>query len=332
MQKQGSSGCCLWSAVLAGLLASVICCCSACLVLVFLSGNGNSSFDVTFSPTPTPINTCAGLLENIHQTPNRDQGIRVNRRYILDVYQVNGDQISGPETELVPENLVPLQNNLAAQKLIWDYFVYIIPAEQRLPLTEYRIFSDGSGKINGYYEISWKWQGETESQTWALEVDLADYQDLKSMNAVLVHEVGHMLTLNLDQLEIRTEPDQCQAYADETQCSRENSYLNQFFKQFWAGDTYTEWKEITAQTDPEIVKNGLDAFYQSHAQDFVRDYAATAPKEDLAESWTYFVMTPQPAGETIAEQKILFFYQFPRFVELRSQIRSRICQYYHMPE
>lgn len=331
MQEQRSSGCCLWSSILVGLFSLLVCACSCCLLVLILSSKKDGTVDVNFFATPTPINTCAGLLENIHQTPSGNKNIQVDQRYILDVYQVNGDQISGPENKSVPENLVPLQNDLAAQHLIWDYFVYIIPTVERQPLTEYRIFSDGTGKTNGYYEIKWEWQGEQESQTWALEIDLADYQDLKSINDALIHEFGHMLTLNIAQIDIRTKPEACQSYADDN-CSFQDSYLNQFFNQFWAGSTYDEWKAIPSQTDKEAVKNGLSDFYKAHPQDFVREYAATAPKEDLADTWAYFVMTPAPAGATIAEKKMLFFYNFPEFVALRTQIRSKICQYYHIPE
>jgi hypothetical protein len=249
---------------------------------------------------------------------------------MLDVYQVKGDQISGPQKESIPENLLPLQNDLESQKLIWNYFAAIIPPEQRVPLTEYRIFTDGTGNTNGYNEIKWIWKDESE--TWALEIDLADYQDLKSVNDPLVHEFGHMLTLNIRQADIKTKPADCQAYADSDQCSFKDSYLNRFFDQFWNGKVYDEWKAITSQGDEKAVKSGLTAFYKAHPQDFVREYAATDPKEDLADSWTYFVMTPKPAGETVAGQKILFFYNFPELVDLRSQIRSRICKYFNMPE
>jgi hypothetical protein len=326
MKKQGSSSCCLWSTLI-GLFT--IC---GCVVLgsgLFLFAN---EVNRIANATPTPITTCEGLLENIHKTYGANKNIQVDKRYILNVYSVKGDQISEPQKESVPENLLPLQNDLESHQLIWDYFVFIIPLEQRVPLTEYRIFSDGSGNTSGYNEIQWTWRGEDESETWALEVDLADYQDLKSANNVLVHEFGHMLTLNLRQADVRTEPAKCRFYADENQCSFEESYLNRFFSQFWKGELYEEWKAVASHADQEAVKRGLTSFYQAHQQEFVREYAATAPKEDVADSWTYFVMTPRPTGETVAEQKILFFYDFPELVDLRSQIRSRICGYYHMPE
>jgi len=327
MPKTGSSGCCLGVAILSGMVIFLACCLAGGLFLWLSNTPGNS-----FLAEPTAINTCASLLESIHEAPSGNRNIPTGQRYLLDVYQVNGDQISEPEKKKVPESLIPLQDDLAAQQLIWEYFTYIIPTEERVPLTEYRIFTDGSGDTNGYFEIQWKWQGSKESQTWALEMDLADYQDLKSVNNALIHEFGHMQTLNIAQMDIRTQPADCPFYADENQCSTENSYLNQFFSRFWAGNTYAEWQEIASQTDKAAVKSGLSAFFQAHPQDFVREYAATAPKEDLADSWTYFVMTSQPAGETIAEQKILFFYNYPEFIDLRSKIRTRICQYYHQPE
>ncbi len=326
MRKPGSFNCCLGMAVLGLVITCVFVLAGG--LLLFLG----SEINRIANATPTPITTCAGLLENIHKTPSANKNIQVDQRYILGVYRVSGEQISGPQKESVPENLVGFQEDLETHALIWNYFVAIIPAEQRLPLTEYRLFSDGSGDTTGYTEIRWTWRGEAESETWALEVDLADYQGLKSVNHVLVHEFGHMLTLNIQQADIRTEPAKCQFYADQEQCSFETSYLNRFFDQFWAGAQYEEWQTITSQADRAAVKSGLSAFYRAHEQDFVREYAATAPREDVAESWTYFVMTPKPAGTTVAEQKILFFYAFPELTDLRTQIRSRICQYYNLPD
>lgn len=53
------------------------------------------------------------------------------------------------------------------------------------------------------------------------------------------------------------------------------------------------------------------------------DYAATNPGEDIAESWTAFILQPKPTGSTIADQKTLFFYDYPELVRLRGQITSR---------
>lgn len=51
----------------------------------------------------------------------------------------------------------------------------------------------------------------------------------------------------------------------------------------------------------------------------------TNPEEDMAESWAFFVLGPEPAGDAIAEEKVLFFFHYSELVELREQILSNLC-------
>ncbi len=57
------------------------------------------------------------------------------------------------------------------------------------------------------------------------------------------------------------------------------------------------------------------------------EYAATNPVEDIAESWTEFVMRPKPIGTTIADQKEQFFYEYPELVKIRREILQGVCKY-----
>jgi hypothetical protein len=57
----------------------------------------------------------------------------------------------------------------------------------------------------------------------------------------------------------------------------------------------------------------------------VSDYSVTHPAEDIAESFAFFVLSPQPAGESIAEQKIRFFYEYPELIDLRAEILQNLC-------
>jgi hypothetical protein len=59
--------------------------------------------------------------------------------------------------------------------------------------------------------------------------------------------------------------------------------------------------------------------------EFVSSYAVTSPEEDLAESFLYFVLSPESAGERVAEEKMRFFQQFPDLVNLRQQMRTNLC-------
>ena len=69
----------------------------------------------------------------------------------------------------------------------------------------------------------------------------------------------------------------------------------------------------------------IEDFYKTYEDQFVSDYAPTSPMEDIAESWAFFVLSPKPELSSIANEKILFFYEYPELVELRTKILKQIC-------
>ena len=68
--------------------------------------------------------------------------------------------------------------------------------------------------------------------------------------------------------------------------------------------------------------DGLDEFERKYGDRFVTEYAMTDPAEDMAETFMVFVLQDRPGGTGIADQKLLFFWDYPELVELRSEIRA----------
>jgi hypothetical protein len=133
-----------------------------------------------------------------------------------------------------------------------------------------------------------------------------------------------MLTLNDGQ--IGDDTSSCTNYMSMDGCSKSDSYINAFYNAFWA-DIYDEWSSTVSTKDGEVNEDQVSNFYDKYSDQFVTDYAPTGPEEDIAESWTYFVFGPKPAGDTIAEQKILFFYDYPELVQLRQEVLNGLCQH-----
>jgi hypothetical protein len=248
-------------------------------------------------------------------------------------YKVNGDQISNPQYETVDSSLQAYQDDTALHTKIWDYFIALIPAEQRTEVTEFIIYTDGPSNVLAAVE-----QSPNDPARWVLEIDIADSSDFKPLTFTLIHEYGHLLTLNADQVppdeNVFANPDDdaiyeqaadaCPVYFPGEGCSQPDSYINAFYDRFWA-DLFDEWLDIELEQDDDVYYQRLDEFYYKYEDQFVSDYAATNPEEDIAESWTYFVLGPKPAGNSIAEEKILFFYDYPELVNLRTHIRNGIC-------
>jgi hypothetical protein len=125
----------------------------------------------------------------------------------------------------------------------------------------------------------------------------------------LVHELYHTISLSNAQMNY-WDYDTCENYELEEWCLNKKSYLNLFIENYWKENF--EASQNSEEND----------FYLEDETAYVTEYAATNPWEDIAESFTYFILQPKPKGNTTAEEKTLFFYKFKEMVKLRNEIRK----------
>jgi hypothetical protein len=257
--------------------------------------------------------------------------------YYLVVYSVQGNAITDPEFESVPNDLKDEQKDFALQAEAWEIFTDLIPLEDRHMVAQYNVFTDGYSNTLAAVD-----QVKDDPSSWILEIDIADLEDKDSFLFTLIHEYAHLLTLNASQItpdqEIVDDPANlalqeskaaaCPHYFAGTGCSHADSYIHAFYNRFWV-DINDEWVKIDVlqyETDDYApYYDGLYDFYLAHQDQFVDDYAATHPAEDIAESFAYFVFSPKPTGNSIKEQKIAFFYEYPELVGLREHILTKTC-------
>ena len=295
----------------------------------------------TPTPSSTPdscpngncITSCVNKLEAIVHHKTLRQELNSDEEHTLVTYQIDGNQIGHPSKDSVPKSLKVYQDDKRSQAAIWDYFAALIPLDQRSFMAHYVVFTDGKDNI-----LASVAQSSSSPNEWDLSVDIIDTSNPKDLTFTLIHEFGHLLTLNPDQVTpsqaIFDQPESDSVYDKETQacsnyfpgegCSHDNSYINLFVNRFW-DEIYDEWSEIDVIEDEDTYYDSLDSFYEKYDDQFVTDYAPTSPAEDVAESWSYFILKAKPANRTIANQKVLFFYEFPELIELRKQIAQNLC-------
>jgi hypothetical protein len=205
---------------------------------------------------------------------------------------------------------------------------------ERSSLAEYSIVTDGEGNI-----LAAVAQTADDPAQWGLEVDIRDVDDKLNLTYTLIHEYGHLLTLGPEQVTpsqaVFNNPEDdaiyfkevnaCPDYFPGEGCSRPDSYINAFFEAFWS-DIHAEWQEINLIEEQDAYYEALDEFYLKYEDRFVTDYAVTNPEEDIAETFAFFVLSPRPNGDSITEQKILFFYRYTELIRLRDEIVRGVCQ------
>lgn len=280
------------------------------------------------------VDVTGPIIESVNAVSESDGGSEtVLEETPLVTYVVSGDEISDPALETVPSELEDQQLDEATQQQVWEYYAALIPAENRNTIVEYSVFTDGVDNT-----LAMVTQTKTDPAAWSLQVDIADTANYYSLTYTLVHEYGHLLTLGPDQVTpseavfndpenvdvLNEEVAACPDYFPGEGCSNPDSYINAFYNQFWT-EIYEENQEISYEQDPDLNQQMLTEFYDKYQDQFVTEYAATNPEEDITESWAFFVLGDKPTGDSIADQKVLFFYNYPELVELRSAILGNLC-------
>lgn len=229
----------------------------------------------------------------------------------LTLYNIVGDDIEKIKDYNVPSNLKPFQDDVENHQALWDLVIKLFSYSDRRKIKQFEVFH-GGGDLLGY--VAPLDEDDLSAWRFAIAVDIthnvaaAQLQDLLTM--VTIHEYGHVLTLNDDQ--VKVDFSGCPTYHTGEGCSTNDSYINKLFN--------IGWTDIINQHN----ENNPFATYDQYSDRFVSDYAATNPGEDVAETFTYFVVEDsQPSGNSIRDQKIKMMYQESELVRLRDHIRSQ---------
>jgi len=232
----------------------------------------------------------------------------------------------------IKEGTLITNDSLSYSSMAQDYFNTINNTLPKDLIDKYvvslRLFTDGKdGDLGGLNQMN------ESVDSWQFDLDTADV-NIYSKDSIkildythtLIHEYGHLLTLNPSQIELTDDmiQDDNKGYLTSEGYALKDSYLEIFVKQFWDDELLLEWDNIDNKKNENKRVKLLYEFYLSHRDNFVTDYAAESPEEDIAEAWTFFVLSDKPDTNTVKNQKVIFFYQFPELVEDRQKMRLNI--------
>ncbi|MDN5201053.1 hypothetical protein QQ008_06765 [Fulvivirgaceae bacterium BMA10] len=235
------------------------------------------------------------------------------------IYEVNGDQLSVIKEFKVKDRYKFFARE-ATHDEVWKFFVKLIPAEIRPQMKRLLLFADSESGVGAY--VGPVDPDGKNLKEWEMGLNLdAFYQnevlDKPEAGAIIIHEFGHLLTLHEGQINSGVDSATCSNFFTSEGCSRKDSYLTPFFGKFW-NDIHAESLKIESA-------EGEEKFYNKYKDRFLTRYAATNPAEDIAESFTYFVLKNNKAsGNDVASQKLNFFYDFPEALNIREQIREGV--------
>lgn len=226
--------------------------------------------------------------------------------------------------KLLLEENIENKGNIILYEKIYSQVKDIFQAPYITYIDKLEIFTDGSLNTLAYVV-----NDDEKENKWILAVDLIDSLDYKgNFNKdfldTLIHEFMHIVTLNDTQLyeDIKLFGE---TYTIDEGSLKENSYLAKFYNEYWKD--YKDYlnKIERDNLNEEKREELIDNFYSLHKDEFVSDYAATNPVEDIAETFMYFVKEDKPSSlETIRDKKINFMYNEKELISLRYNIRKNL--------
>lgn len=205
------------------------------------------------------------------------------------------------------------QNDVARHQELWSLTKDVVPQSHRNYMNEFMIYN---GEVTG--SAGYVFDTALDLSTWQMGLAINYADDQNELLYTIIHDFGHILTLNNTQLDSAISQGNCNNYFPSEGCARAQAFINKLYNLGWA-DIWSEYQQ--AQGSATAMQN----FYDQHRDRFVTNYAATNPGEDIAEVFATFVtMSNKPDGDTIAERKILLMYDEPELVQLRTYIRSNL--------
>ncbi|WP_417785048.1 hypothetical protein [Tenacibaculum sp.] len=237
----------------------------------------------------------------------------------ITLYKVTGDEISKIQDYKVTGKDLEYQKDVAKHQEIWSLVKKIVPVEQLKKMSEFLIYNgEVTGSAGFVIEI------KRDLSDWKMGIAI-NYAYEGGFNAggelayTIIHEFGHVLTLNNTQLDAAVTQENCKNYFPGEGCAFEKSYINELHSKFW-NDIWGEYQE--AKKD----ESAQQKFYEKYKERYVTQYASTNPGEDIAEVFaTFTTLKEKPEGKTIAEKKILLMYNRDELVNFRNHIRKNLA-------
>ncbi|PIZ95393.1 MAG: hypothetical protein COX80_04565 [Candidatus Magasanikbacteria bacterium CG_4_10_14_0_2_um_filter_33_14] len=263
-------------------------------------------------------NNIVSYLDNLEYTDEEENGTD------LVTYLINTDNTLQQDYLNKTAKYKQEVNNIDEHEFIWNYTSEIFSnIPEKNYIKKFIINTDGPEGNLASMHLS-------DTNTWEIYVDPADVlkngKVFDSMDFIytVVHEFGHLITLNERQVDhgIYYE-DECETSLISEGCPYVTSYYNQFenLSMMTKESDFDNWLDAIDTGDEDEIYY----FYEDHTDNFVTPYAATDQAEDIAESFTNFVLRDKPTSNTtLKDQKVNFFYQFSELVNMRQQLRDNV--------
>lgn len=223
-----------------------------------------------------------------------------------------GSETSG-SVYTVNENLSLMPKPSTSDLRLWQLFSRIVGKDELAKyIQSFEVFDDSNSD-----SAASVWQSQSPGK-WHVNVNAAYIEDKKDLIYTMVHEYGHIISLNSMQIDGNIQGS-CPRLALSEGCAKQTSYINAYYNKFW------RQYGSDAPADEGQNQNEVQKFFDQNRGSFVSEYAANNYTEDWAETWATFVTKAKTNGDQVKDKKVQTMYEYPALVRERDRIRVQIA-------
>ncbi len=234
-------------------------------------------------------------------------------------YRVNGDKLEKVKDYQVTGAELAFQKDVQKHQEIWNLVLKVVPPEYRSRMSDFVIYYGEKAGSAGYVGQT---TGDLSKWQMGIAIDYAyangKFDSDGELTHTVVHEFGHILTLDNTQLDSSVTQENCESYFPGEGCAKKEAYINKLYQNHWA-DIWSEYQKLKTEEDKE-------GFYNKYEKRFVTNYASTNPGEDIAEVFAAFVIKNSTNDASNGSDKINMLYGENSLVNLRKYIRGNIVK------
>ncbi len=235
----------------------------------------------------------------------------------VTTYQIVDGEFIKTYDHPVTSEYLSWQEDTAKHEEIIEQFKKIVPEKYFDRIGEFTLYIGNTGEGDDTLgQVSYT-LGDRETFDFQIAIDNAYVNPFNSelgLNYTIAHEFGHVLTLNETQASTTEFTESaCNNYFYDS-CFFSDSYMNVFYQNYWV-------PILTAYNQTSSYK----VYYANHSDEFVSQYAAIHPTEDIAETFMMYVLNSvNYTNSTMADQKVQSLGAYSDFQEVKTFATTNI--------
>lgn len=197
---------------------------------------------------------------------------------------------------------------------IWQTTIQVLPKYLFSGFDYFKISGDGEGGTLAYVIPA-----DDTGNKWCMSIDDKDFlPDDGIYPYTVVHEMLHYLTLNDKQVKYLIGEEQeasfpHSVYWDGLCIGLEGSYIQSFYEKFWLPIDPVRFSDTESPY-----------FYERHKSEFITEYSSTNCAEDMAETFSAWVLMKKAPTPAI-QAKFDFFSEYPDLIKIKNDILVQVA-------